>query len=155
LKLGLSYSKSNPKAHKPLLLIYCQLESRILFLLWHYLESAHKPTNQQYKNSETSTVLFYIKPNGQQIRNIFGVMKHSFSSVPIFGISPQAYKPSISILLNEDCLRGRIHVRIPVQMGIQIRVQFAKHLISRTIQIGAYFKCVQIRIPFRVRIAAN
>jgi hypothetical protein len=29
------------------LLIQCHLESNILFLLWHYLQSAHQPTNQQ------------------------------------------------------------------------------------------------------------
>jgi hypothetical protein len=77
LKQGLTYWTSN---QRPTNLIYfgvllivmsfplsqCHLQSRILFLLWHYLKSAHKPTNQQWTNFETRTDLLDIQPKGPQ-----------------------------------------------------------------------------------------
>jgi hypothetical protein len=36
-------------------------------------------------------------------------------------------------------LRGLLHIRFIVRIGLEILVRFAAHAISRTIRIGAYF----------------
>jgi hypothetical protein len=76
MKQALYFFQSNLNAHK-----IQNIERRCLCCnylcfpidsvsLWIvYSESAHKPTSQQWANSETSTVIFYIQPTGPQTLN--------------------------------------------------------------------------------------
>jgi hypothetical protein len=100
------------------LLSQCHHKSRILFLLWHYLKSAHKPTSQQWAKFKTRTFLFYIQPKGPQtwkqrnyiysyvlsIDSVSPWITHFVFHVALFGISQQAHKPAINKFWNKDVL---------------------------------------------------